>query len=195
MGVFQVTVTGTLFAQNIQNVMVFKKDGSVWATDSALLGAKMRDAFYAQIKFLCVGAMQWTTVTIIDPHNEQNPPLILPIVINGFQGSTTKIFLPLCGVYRLKTGVGGRRGRGRIYISGIDPNGIENGRWNAAQIINFNSVASSIKGQFVGDNPGSTFKLGVMRRGGAIGDFIPCTDIVVRDYPGTQTRRNFFRGK
>jgi hypothetical protein len=194
MGLFQARVSGQLFGENVMNVLHFQKPQSTTA-DKGVLAISLRDHFYAQMKFLCSNQMQWREIMVIDPSNPDDLPAILPIVINGFNSQPNAVINTVCAVYRIKTGVGGRRGRGRFYISGIDANGIALGRWNAQMLINLNSVANSLKGGYVGNTPTSGFNLGVIRRGAGEADFIEATDLVARDYPGTQVRRNFFRGQ
>lgn len=194
MGVWRVTITGSLFGQKIQNVLHFQKFQSV-DSDAWTLVNKLNDAWLTQIRNLCTQSMHWTEIMAQDAQDEDKVPTILPV--NWFGGWTTgtNIFLPCSLVYQIKTSVAGRRGRGRFYIAGVEPNGITNGRWGTGMRQQFTSVATSLKSNFVGSNASSPFRLGVMRRGGGEADFITATDLVARDYPGSQVRRNFNRGQ
>lgn len=193
MGVFMATITGSLFGQTIQNVIHFDKNPST-DEDKGALAIAIRDRWLAQIKFACTSHMQWTQIRVEKSPGPDDQPAILPVVVGGFQGAPVGIAPFVCAVFKLKTGIAGKKGRGRFYISGVDALGLEGGRWNAQQMINFRSIADSLMQWFGGSSSQTGFRVGVAGRNLDQSSFKEVTDIVPRNVPGVQVRRNIGRG-
>lgn len=193
MAVWRVTIKGKLFGQNVQNVLHFKEKNPGVKT-MLQFANDIAGSWLGQIRFLCRVAMVWQEINIIDIEHPDQNFLVFPINTAGFIGGSNDVAPFLTLVFKIKTATGGKRGRGRFHVSGAECAGLTEGVWGTNFMINFNSVCNSIKGNYLGANPGTGFNLGVMPRTNNAADFKPATDLVPRNYPGTQRRRNFFYG-
>jgi hypothetical protein len=194
MSIFRVRITGTLFGQHCENVVHFQRPESNLAFKEAL-ARKIEDHWLAQMRLVCRQAMGWESVKVRDASNPDDFEFVHPINVTGFHPGEFDVWAPLCAVFQIKTAVQGRRGRGRFYLSGLEAVGVRRGIWDTGRLGELNSIASSLKEGFLGDNPTSGFNLGVLKRNGLEADFIEATDFRIRHHPGSQVRRNLFRGK
>lgn len=195
MTIYRATVSGTLFGQVVQNVMHFRRFEPP-PDAPAVLAQRLIDGFYGQIRLFCSNQMNWNQVRV---DTIEDPPPLPTIVTTNFSGSwtsTSVLWGPMTVVFQIRTPFPGRKGRGRWYISGVDAAAVQSGFWNAGQQGLHNSVANSLKSQFIGPPPSSDYELGVFPRGSLDPtDFKVANNIVARPLPGTQTRRNIGRGK
>lgn len=193
MAILEATVKGKLFGQDCVNVIHFERTPFAQA-DMAELVQQLLTRFIGQAIFLQVTQFNWYLVEIrhIDPN--PLPPVVWPTSVNGFVG-VGPVFAPLCMVFKKKTNFGGPRNRGRIYLSGAGTNVMDQvGQWSNQQLLNMSSVAGSWKQWFVTNGGQSGFKM-VLHPRDVIGNVgVDVIDIVPRSYPGTQVRRNLFRG-
>lgn len=194
MTVFRVTVEGQLQGQLCQNVLHFNKPQGT-DNDKPLLVQAVIDRLLGQWRFLQVRDFNWNQVTVSIPANDNDQPLIFPTVMSGLHAEEHVYALPLTAVFKIKTFTAGRAGRGRVCIAGPPASALFGGRWNQNYLNDMQSVRNSHIFWFRTDNPGSGFVLGVCSHSGLEGDFKAMDDFIRRDYPGTQVRRNFFRGR
>jgi len=193
MAVFRASLFHTSYGQQIRNVLHFHKSDAVQA-DMTSLAINLRDRWIDFVKNTQSNKINYYMVQIEHVGDESPwPTLQLSINITG-NFFSSEIFNFACMVLQLKTDFGGRHGRGRNYISGVYSSDLSNGVWNAAQLVRFNGLVATLKdwwttpaGNFTG------FDLVVCPRSDPT-DFHLVTDIVPRATPGTQVRRNFFRG-
>lgn len=193
MAVYRLTLKGKLFGQSIQNVLHFKEK-TPGAMNRITFANEFNNAWVQSIRNWCIQSMQWTEIYFVDISNPDDVPTVLPINVAGGVGGNAQVAPHLTVVYKLKTGVGGRRGRGRFHISGVQGGHLLEGVWTPSLLVQLNSIATTLKQNFTGENPFKLHNLGVMPRTDNPNDFLPVTDIIVRNYPGSQRRRNFLVG-
>lgn len=195
MAIYRATVSGTLFGQLVQNVLHFRQNEPPPNVHTVLINNLINN-FYGQIRLFVNSAMNWHQIRV---DTMEDPPPFPTIVTTNFSGawSTHNILWgPLTTVFQIKTAFPGRKGRGRFYISGDEPQGLLNGVWESGRQGLHNSVANSIKGNYVGVSPATGFELGVYPRNTTDPtEFKAATDLIARALPGTQGRRNIGRGK
>jgi hypothetical protein len=194
MAVYRVRITGSLWGQNVENVLHFRREEAI-EIHKQHLAQKIEDHWLAQMRLQCRQAMVWTSVKVRDASNPEDFEVVHPINVAGFHPGEGDLWGPMCAVFQIKTAVNGRRGRGRHYLSGVETAGITRGIWDTNRITQFNDMCASLKEGFVGDNATSLFHLGLLRRGAGEADFIEAIDFRIRQHPGTQVRRNIGRGK
>lgn len=194
MSIYRITCTGMCQGQTMQNVLHFQKPQGTEADKQPLINFVV-DRIIGQWRFLQAREMIWHEVMCQHLNNENDVPLIFPILAPGLHNEIKCYALMLTAVLKISTAQGGRSGRGRIYIAVPPANSLESGRWNAQYKGFLGSVCASHKQWFNNTNPQSGFTLGVLPRSAGEGDFKSMVDIVGRDYPGTQVKRNFHRGK
>ncbi|HMC74514.1 MAG TPA: hypothetical protein VKG87_09435 [Terriglobales bacterium] len=193
MATFRATVKGHLWGQDCVNVVHFVKSDAVQA-DMLTLANSVRDRFVGGAVGLVSSNFNWYRIIIT--HLSSNPwvPVEIPLNQNGSFFGSKFIFAPYCVVFMLKTAIAGRRGRGRIYISGTYTNDSDSGLFTSAQVIRNANTASTWKQWYVTNGGQSGFAMAVCDRHSSDGDPRIVTDIVPRAWPGTQVRRNLFRG-
>ena len=95
----------------------------------------------------------------------------------------------LCLKVRLHTPVGGRHGRGRIYMCPLPSNGWDSGIIRADQIANWITRAGLAVGPYLSGG-GNALTIGVLKKGGSSADFIQATSFSLSPTAGIQRRRN-----
>jgi len=194
MALFQAVMKGKLNGQDCVNVCHFTKPDAV-QDDMLVLGTKLTEDWIGFIATTQTTNFTWYQLKI--SHINQNPwaPIVLPLNIGGQFFSSPASWAVLTVVYQFKTAnPNTRKGRGRIHISGIYTE-LEHGVWTAARLGLQQGVANVWKDNFVGDDAISAFNLVIRGRDESEPDVRTVTDIVTRAYPGSQVRRNLFRGQ
>lgn len=194
MALFQAVMKGKLWGQDCVNVVHFVKPDGV-QSDMALLAQALVDHWIGHIAFTQTTHFTWTQLQIHHINNSPWAPLILSLNIGGQFFSATTAWAPLTFVYQFKTASPlSRKGRGRCHISGIYTE-LESGVWTTSRVNLMKSASDVWTGQFVGDNAASPFNLVVRGRDEQEADVRTVIEIVPRFYPGSQVRRNLFRGQ
>jgi len=189
MSVWQVTVSGLMYSQVIQNVFAVSQSGS---TLTELQVAALIDTWWvdvvrtAQVNDLVYNDVR---VKLISP--SAGPPQHLTInkpgTLFGFNQSISFVAI----ILRLKTAVAGKRGRGRLYMVGYESGqNVQDGLGpNALNL--WNAKVNILKTNFLGATPSSGLNIGVMKRTQTdFTNFIGAVDIQLRQQFGVQRRRN-----
>jgi hypothetical protein len=72
---------------------------------------------------------------------------------------------------------------------------LNNGKWSTTYLGNMNSFRNAIKAHWMGATPIQQLNFVLVPKEGETDEYLDLTDWIPRDYPGTQVRRNFFRGQ
>lgn len=192
--IYKVVVKGKLSGQDMMNRLHFRKEFAD-ATDKAVLAQHVGERILGQWRFVAVQAMRWNTIEVYKLGDQNDAPMVLPVAVDGFGLNGDNCFLPLAAVLRIRTFVGGKTGRGRIYLPAQPSHQCNNGTWSPFWISQLQSVAGSHMQWFGPDNPQSGFNLGLGKVVDGAPEFKVVREIVAREYPGTQVRRNFLRGR
>jgi len=112
----------------------------------------------------------------------------LSLSMVGGGGSDTRVPLNLAMVVQLKTGMAGRRNRGRFFMFGITCNWLVNGVWNPTNLASAQSRFDTLKGRWI-VTPDYGAWLVIHGPHDAPGEYRTVTDMQVRSTPGSQRRR------
>ena len=191
MSLHKVTLTQILKGQRIQNVFYLQNiDGLRSDTD---IGAHLI-ADWIQFVKTCQGT-QLRYINLMVQRLGTNPPapFILNIDIPGTWTGHDPRMPFVCLVMQKKTNIGGRRGRGRYYISGVNPEELQtDGAWSTGTISGrFQPMCDNLKSRWL--SGGSVAGLRLMN-GPADAqletDVISVTNLIPRNFPGLQRRRS-----
>lgn len=193
MPLFQVTLTGTIWGQNCKNVLHFLRDNA-GPEHMGQLAQHLLDVWIHHIAFTQTQNFTWNRIDV--KHIDEQPfaPVVLTFNKGGQFFTGTNVWGVQCFVYQLKTASSlARRNRGRVYISGIHPE-LESGLWTASRINLMTQTMQVWIDNYVFPSVSSGFAWVITSRENPIQDIKVVTQIVPRAHPGTQVRRNLFRG-
>lgn len=194
MALFQVTLTGQIWGQNCKNVLHFQRDNAT-QEHMGQLAVSMNEVWLQHISFTQAQQFTWHRIDVKHIDEQPMAPVVLAINKGGQFFLGAAVWGVQCFVYQLKTASSlARRNRGRFYVSGIHPETIA-GIWSPGRLLLMQQTATTLIDNYVGNAPISGFSLVVTSRNNPIQDIKTVTDIVARNYPGTQVRRNLHRGQ
>jgi hypothetical protein len=191
--ILRVTIYSTCFGQQLRNVVHFRRRNFV-VGDLALLGGAIENSWLGQMRFLSTGQLQYNNIRVEVPNDDTLNPVDRPLIMPGLSQTVIGVVLPMAGVLRIKTADTSKRGVGRYYVPGMSMISVEQGQWNFGGFQQMNSVCDSIEGSFRAENPPTGFSLGITNKIEPQVAFKEMIEFLPRLYPGTQVRRQFFRG-
>ena len=188
MSVNRVTLTARYGGQILQNVIHFYISDQVLG-DLPVLLTNFRDHWLdvykdnmcAEVQFLSLHGQELTT-------GGAGEIADLSLSVVGGGGSDTRVPLELAMVIQLKTGLAGRKNRGRIYMYGITCNWLVSGVWNPTNLASAQTRIDTLKSRWV-VTPDYGAKLVIHGPTDSSGEYRTVTDMVVRSTPGCQRRR------
>ena len=193
MPVYRATIFATLYGQQIRNVIQFFREGGTQAEMNDLAIA-IQNKYLSAAKFASNTSLGYYNVHVEVPSQPGWTPIEHPVSINGNLADTGTVVLPVSAVIWIKTNDHTRKGTGRIYIAGVGANGVSGGFWNASSMAVLQDMCNTFLHDFGGTPVGSGFTIGVAPRTNPDGNFKEVVQIIPRNYPGMQVRRNFKRG-
>jgi len=188
MAVARLTLSNRYAGQILQNVMHFRKADFVSA-DLPVLLTGFRDQFLDQLRNFYVAEVQQLSLhaeIITGSGGGEIADLVLSTV--GAGGSDTRVPLTLSAVLQIKTGLAGRKNRGRIYVCGITCNWLASGIFNPTNVASMQGWANTIKARWITSNVGG-WNLVLLGKNDNPADARTVNDLQVRSLPGTQRRR------
>lgn len=185
--VFRVTLFQTMYGQSLQNVLHFSGPSSDPLQMSALADA-VEANWVNLVRQVQAAFIQYTRISV-RMMGSQFPPFDKTVAILGANSNTDQALTYYCHVIRLRTAFIGRRGRGRVYIGGLNTNLQQNGFLMASTLTLWAPRLASIMAAF-GPGGSSPFRLGVTSKTNANGDFKEVTNIAMAPTPTCQRRRN-----
>lgn len=190
MTIYRVTLDMTMFGQQLQNVLHFQHFSSDPATMD-LLAQTVETNWIGNIRMLHSGSVRYNRIRV-RMLESQFATFEKTINVTGNYGAVDEIWSFVCFVLRLRTATIGRRGRGRIYISGVLAGFTDQGFVTADQISDWDERIAILMALY---GPGGTseFDLGVCNKSAPFA-FKPVTSMQVAPTTGCQRRRNIGRG-
>jgi len=137
-------------------------------------------------------SLHWVKVQWQQRQSTPEPPFSLTIAINGQQTSDATLYTPVAGILKFVTPIAGRKGRGRVYVPGVNPGFTTNGLTNDTFHTYADTAITNMKARFLlsGSSPGPIQLLVGPRNGIVLGDYHYVTDIQLSNFVGIQRRRN-----
>lgn len=194
MSLHRVTLTQLVLGQTVQNVIhLDNPDGAI--SDSGIADFIIA-GWITRVRAIQGTQLNYVQIAVQNVATPNVAPFIKNIALNGQLGgfAITQPFLAI--VYRFLTATAGRKGRGRVYFAGCNPQSIDaTGLWSIEGPTNpFQVLAGFLFDNFVSVNGGASatgLQLMVASPPGAVDGPNPrlVNNIAVRATPGTQNKR------
>lgn len=191
-------VSGHLHGQLVENVFFFRaKNAGIPDNEIA---ATVRDKVVDQLNNDVSEQMVFERVKVQEIFPVMRDPFELPINMAGVQAGEAAPSL-VAGIVSLKTGLGGRRNRGRKYVAGLLRDNIDLSLIDQARVDSMQVSWNSINSWFAADNNLSNLTWGILHRtlNGApvplsADSYVPITSVVVQRVAGSMRTRRPGRG-
>lgn len=196
MTVARVVLSGTLYGQLTQNSLFFERPEALWPNDGNTLAAAIRDiwvgaATNSGINDRVSTAHTWNLVQVYNCNQPGMLPVSLPMNKTGSRSGANTTLNPFaCYVLQLRTGVAGKKGRGRSYIPAPEPGAFVGGIMAASHIAIWQVVIGQLAAGFMGDNPSSGWNLVVANHKTPTVDRFTVISLQIANKAGCQRRRN-----
>lgn len=189
MAIARLTFSARYGGQILQNVLHFRKDDYVTA-DLAALCTNFRDhwldaigpAYVAEVQYLSLHAEQLASGGGGDVYD-------LVLSSNGAGGSDTRVPLQLAMVVQLRSGLAGRRNRGRFYLFGITCNWLASGIWNPTNLATVQGYLNTLSGRWLAGTEDYGWRLVIHGKDDGPSESRDVITLQARSLPGTQRRR------
>lgn len=206
--IYRLRLFGTLHGAQIVNVLHFVQDDP----DPLKGGLELANTFVtnmtATLRARCTSAFTYNYVEVerIVPYTGGPVTVNFPASSVGTRSGACGSAM-VCEVISIYTSRGGRRGKGRFYLSGGNTeqtNGLQSGVWTAPQSTTTQNLANQFAGIFMDDTLPvvSAWRLGVWSRASGpehppwtTDQFTRATALVVRNTARTQRRRQVGVGR
>jgi hypothetical protein len=186
--IYKAVISGSYYAQLVQNVMHFEGDDSI--TSEALLCTDLRDNWVDQIRGLQNIGFQYSQITAQKMLPIATPPVALDITDRQGTLSGAGSLSFVAAIFRFRTATPTRKGRGRYYMGGVHGETVLNGVMHPTASGFFNTVAGLLITHW-GAGGGSNFNLMVgPRHSTNIADYLEVQSIQVPPIFGVQRKRN-----
>jgi hypothetical protein len=190
--IFRAVLNCLYYGQVCQNVMHFKKSDGVWPGDANALAVALRDHWIGGtqgIRFRQEATCTWNQIQIYDAEDPNRAPAQLAIAVSGYETSFTGA-LPsfMAAILQIRSFVGGKHGRGRIYVPGITTGQFVLGSLGAPAIAAWDTTLAQLTAAFL-QSGSSQFTLGIAPRA-TPANFLSADVIRIASHPGVQRRRN-----
>jgi hypothetical protein len=188
--VLQAVMNGTVN----ENVIHFFKDVVAWPNDGAALAADLRDNFIGGangIRTRLISLQRWNLINVYNIDSVDSNPVALPVdIVGALTGNGSQSFAHNCILIRKRSDAGGKRGRGRMYFSGLEPSVWSNGIMTSGQQTLWLAILVNLAGRYCDPNPISGWTMVVAGKP-PIGDgFHRVKRLELSSTPGVQRRRN-----
>lgn len=195
MTIFRVVLSGTLMGTNNQNVMNFKKDNAVWPGDGQALSVAIRDSWVSGANGIRQGAstlQNWNLIQVYNRSAPGDPAVALAINLSGTKVGNGSQGLPFTAILlRVRGSTGGKHGRGRIYLPGVEPTQFGLGvMTSSAQTTIWNPIVAQLLSSFVTGGGSTGFALVIAPKTGDGANSIVCSTIAYDTICRVQRSRN-----
>ena len=190
MSIERVTVSALWYGgMVVQNVMAFENDDGFLSVQQ--VAEEIRDNWLTTLRAKQSGLLAWRDIKV-DRLNDASPPIHLNINLPGLDAVDSGLSQPtIAWKLRINTNVGGKRGRGRIYVPGIRYSHWQFGQLTAFGQEDLQPLVDTLSGRYVGPSHTGPLQLGVMPRPGPdVEVFLPSTSLTQSVTPGIQRRRS-----
>jgi len=183
---YRVVVSGALYSNLWQNVLHFNApDGVPNRSAAAVL---IRDHWVEAIRGPLNRDINFGRVEVYDDENQLLAPFTVTFSKTGAGGGTDQLMLPMAYVMQKKTGLTGRKNRGRLYIPGVNGGHFSNGVLMAAGAAAWLPSLNTLKSDWIA--PATQGLQLEVKHHGSEHDYTLCNDLVIRNTAGVQRRRN-----
>jgi len=189
MAIARVTFSMTLYGSVCQNVWHFEKDDYVTA-DLPVLLTNLRDHWLDVYKNMIV-----SEATFVSLHGERlqdgggGDVSTLALSMVGGAGSDVRSPLMCSLVLQLRTGLGGRKNRGRIFVPGMSVGQTHSGLFTGAWLTTATGYCNTLVSRWCIPSPDYEWHLVIHGPDDASTEGRDVTTIQPRATPGTQRRR------
>jgi hypothetical protein len=139
-----------------------------------------------------VQSIKWISIKVQRLASSLPAPFNLTISRPGVQSADNGLCTVLAGILKFSTTVGGRKGRGRIYVPGVQAGFTDLGLTSATFHTYADTPIAGMNSRFC-NNPGPNGPLELLvgpRSGVVLADFNHVTQISLSNFVGIQRRRN-----
>lgn len=186
--IHRITVIGTYFGQTFNNVVNMQE------TTGLLTPEEVADEFDTEWVFemnrMVSQNVKWTGIRVQPLTAGPPAPFNKTVAYQGQQSPAGTEFTFVAGVIKIFTAIGGRHGRGRVYIPGVGNNTTEQGvlRPDVLNLWKLTIIDPFVQ-KFNAANGTSPLSLGVMGKSPS-SPWHPMTSLQMRGLIGVQRRRN-----
>lgn len=191
--IYAVRLTGTQNPGITENLIHCRNEDGFTYTKTQFLD-NLYTRFLTQLAFNQANNFTWTKMSIWKWYDDTDAPLDVAISLGGSSGAAIQYFGPMAAVFQKKTAVSGKTGRGRFYMPAAPGTNLFNGKWSSSYLTNLEANRTAINAWLTGPTPLAHINLVLVPKESDTEEYKDLTDFKPRDYPGTQVRRNFFRG-
>lgn len=191
--IVKVVVAGQLDGQLCE--LVFHMRDSSGVMTEAAINDVVNDNMMFPLAFMQSDEVTWTAITTQNLAPTLGDPVTRPLAFPG-QVDSPAAPAHLALVASMRTGLGGRKNRGRKYLFGHPINGIDGSLFTEAALDNAIAKWGQIHDAFGEGNTTSALTYGILHRfvGGvyippAVDQFVPCTQVIPHNYVGTMRSR------
>jgi hypothetical protein len=188
MTIERVTLYSTSLGQHYQNVLHFlNPDGALSHHD---ISEELKPNWISVIRNVQNNQLTWYQLDVQRVDIASQPVDRFPM--DPAAGSLSGNIAPavLCPLASIRTGVGGRRGHGRVYMPGLHGASVANGGWESGAFAAWVVKVANLETRYKSGGTGP-ITLGVYPRN--VHDataFLSCTALVLQAILGVQRRRN-----
>ena len=189
MTIERVTVTGQYYGGvTMQNVLHFNNADGFLSPNAVCI--EIRDNWLQQIKTNQSNIIHWLDVAC-QTLGSAASPTHLAIDVQGADSVAANQSLSfVCWKLQINTGVAGRSGRGRIYVSGLRNTHFTSGAVGSTGLTALATPVANLNARYKSGGSGPLV-IGVMPRGSTVSaDFKSCTSLTIASIAGVQRRRN-----
>lgn len=154
------TILGVCSGVNTMTSLRFMEDVPNLAAKQTLANA-IRDRFMPEFKTGCASAMNWTSIVISRAGDASDSPY--PLAVNIVGGGSTLGPHQVAIQWNLFTGVAGRRGKGKLYVPGIQTGAMGLGKIASATRVSLDAVMVTMNARWAAGGSES-WHLGVLSR-------------------------------
>jgi hypothetical protein len=191
--VIKTTLAAVLDGQVCELVFHFLDSSGVLPMDD--VNDLINDNMMFPLAFMQSDEVTWTGITSQKLTPQLQDPVTRPLSFPGQVGSPAAPS-NVAMVASMRTGLGGRKNRGRKYLFGHPVNGIDGTHWTQAAMDNAVAKWGQIHDKFGAGNTLSSLTYGILHRfvGGvyippAVNQFVPCTQVIPKNYIATMRSR------
>lgn len=190
----RVVISGNWSSSPIQNQLYFARANAVWPDDFIQLAQLIETDWIGTgstgIRQRITSLMRWTSIEVYNLDLPFAGAIVRPINIVGARtGNLTQAFPHDCVLIYKECFAGGRRGRGRLYMSGIDPATWNTAIMSAIESTNWSVTLVDLENRWLEPNPTTGWKMILVTAGENPADPLEVKALIHSTKPGTQVRR------
>lgn len=189
----KVVLSGLMNSAVCQNVLHFQRDNGVFPTEAEGLLLNLRDFGIGGSQGLVqrqANTFRWTRLDAYNLNTPGQAPVSLLVNIpglkvgNSFQSLAMNSFL-----WHFKAFAGGKRGRGRMFIAGIDPVALNGGLFTSTEIGLWTPLITNWTARYCDPSFSSGWKLVIFGKNSSEESAHSVKAIELASQPGIQRRR------